>query len=119
MTTLFIRDREQGLFFDPSRQHKLTHRGEFFTVEGALNIERCPQGKPVIIQAGASETGKDFAAETAEVVFASSTSIDRAHAFYADLKGRMAKYGREPDELKILTGLPVIVGETDAEAEDK
>jgi FMN-dependent oxidoreductase (nitrilotriacetate monooxygenase family) len=115
----FVRDRERGLFFEPDAQHKLTHRGNFFTVEGALNIERAPQGKPVIIQAGASETGKDFAAETAEVVFASSSSIDRAQAFYTELKGRMAQYGRAPDELKILTGLPVITGETDADAEDK
>ena len=115
----FIRDRERGLFFDPAAQHKLVHRGEFFTVEGALNIERSPQGKPVIIQAGASETGKDFAAETAEVVFASSTSIERAQTFYGDLKGRMAKYGRAPGELKILTGLPVIVGDSDAQAQDR
>ena len=115
----FIRDRASGLIFDPAAQHMVTHRGEFFTVEGALNIERSPQGQPVIIQAGASETGKDFAAETAEVVFASNTSIERAQAFYADLKGRMAKYGRGPGELKVLTGLPVIVADSDSEAEDR
>ncbi len=90
----FIRDRGQGLFFDPAGSTSCTHRGQFFAVDGALNIERAPQGKPVIIQAGASETGKEFAAETAEVVFASNTAIDRVRAFYADLKGRMAKYGR-------------------------
>ncbi len=113
----FIRDRERGLFFDPARQHKVSHQGPFFTVDGALNIERAPQGQPVIIQAGASETGKEFAAETAEVVFASSNELARGCAFYADLKGRMAKYGRAPDQLKVLTGLPVIVGQTDAEAQ--
>ena len=115
----FVRDRERGLFFEPGAQNRVVHRGACFTVDGALNIERAPQGHPVIIQAGASETGKEFAAETAEVVFASNSSIDRARAFYADLKGRMAKYGRAPDALKILTGLPVIVAETDAEAQDR
>ncbi len=115
----FVRDRERGVYFEPSRLHKLTHQGKFFSVEGALNIERTPQGKPVIIQAGASETGKEFAAETAEVVFASNTEVDRSAAFYADLKGRMAKYGRAPDELKVLAGLPVIVGESEQDALDK
>ncbi len=115
----FIRDRGQGLFFDPAKQHAVHHKGPHFAVDGALNIERAPQGQPVIIQAGASETGKEFAAETAEVVFASNTAIDRSRAFYADLKGRMAKYGRPPDALKVLAGLPVIVGETDAQAADK
>jgi FMN-dependent oxidoreductase (nitrilotriacetate monooxygenase family) len=115
----FVRDRERGLFFEPERQHKVTHHGQFFTVDGALNIERTPQGQPVIIQAGASETGKDFAAETAEVVFASSNELARGVAFYNDLKGRMAKYGRARDQLKVLTGLPVIVGETDEAALEK
>jgi FMN-dependent oxidoreductase (nitrilotriacetate monooxygenase family) len=113
----FIRDRERGFFFDPAKQHAVHHRGPHFTIDGALNIERPPQGRPVIIQAGASETGKEFAAETAEVVFASNTNIDKSRAFYADLKGRMAKYGRDGDELKVLAGLPVIVAETDAAAE--
>jgi FMN-dependent oxidoreductase (nitrilotriacetate monooxygenase family) len=115
----FIRDRGRGLFFDPDRQHKVDHHGRFFTVDGALNIERTPQGQPVIIQAGASETGKDFAAETAEVVFASSNELARGQAFYADLKGRMTKYGRSPDQLKILTGLPVIVADTDDQARQR
>jgi FMN-dependent oxidoreductase (nitrilotriacetate monooxygenase family) len=115
----FIRDREQGLFFDPAKQHKLSHHGRFFTVDGALNIERPPQGRPVIIQAGASETGKEFAAETAEVVFASNTEAAGSAAFYADLKGRMAKYGRHPDELKVLAGLPIVLGSSHQEALDK
>ena len=70
----FIRDRERGLFFDPAKQHAVHHRGAHFKLDGALNIERSPQGRPVIIQAGASETGKEFAAETAEVVFASNSN---------------------------------------------
>ena len=110
----FVRDRERGLFFEPAAQNHAVHRGPHFAVDGALNIERAPQGQPVIIQAGASETGKGLAAETAEVVFASSSSIDRAQAFHADLKGRTAKYGRAPDALKVLAGLPVIVAGTAA-----
>ena len=115
----FIRDRGRGLFFDPAKQHAVHHHGPHFTVDGALNIERSPQGRPVIIQAGASETGKEFAAETAEVVFASNTSIDRSRAFSADLKGRMARFGRTPDELKVLAGLPVVVAETNEAAREE
>ncbi len=115
----FIRDRDRGLFFEPAKQHAVHHQGNHFTIDGALNIERCPQGRPVIIQAGASETGKEFAAETAEVVFASNATIEKSRAFYADLKGRMAKYGRHGDELKVLAGLPVVVAETDAAAQER
>ena len=115
----FVRDRASGLFFDPERQHAIHHEGLHFKLDGALNIERTPQGRPVIIQAGASETGKEFAAETAEVVFASNTVLERSRAFTADLKGRMAKYGRHPHELKVLAGLPVIVADTDAEARER
>jgi FMN-dependent oxidoreductase (nitrilotriacetate monooxygenase family) len=113
----FIRDRERGLFFDPAKQHPVDHQGKYFKVNGALNIERAPQGKPVVIQAGGSEAGKELAAETAEVVFAAGAGLEKAVAFYKDLKGRMAKYGRSPDELKILLGFPAIVGDTDAAAE--
>jgi FMN-dependent oxidoreductase (nitrilotriacetate monooxygenase family) len=115
----FVRDREAGLFFDPSKQHPVAHKGQYFKVDGALNIARAPQGHPVIIQAGASNAGKELAAETAEVVFGSALDVAAGREYYADLKGRMAKYGRAPDELKILAGLPVVVGESDQEAEDK
>jgi len=113
----FIRDRERGLFFDPAKQHAVHYHGKHFRVEGALNIERAVQGRPVVIQAGGSEPGKELAAETADVVFAAGTSIDKAVTFYQDLKGRMSKYGRSPDSLKILLGFPVIVGDTDEEAD--
>ncbi len=88
-------------------------------MDGALNIARAPQGYPVIIQAGASDAGKELAAETAEVVFGQAVDIVAGREYYADLKGRMAKYGRSPDELKILAGVPAVVGESDQEAEDK
>ncbi len=114
----FIRDRAQGLMFDPTKQHAVSHEGPHFRVNGALNIQRSPQGQPVIIQAGASDTGREFAAETAEVVFASDSTIPAGKAFYDDLKGRMAKYGRAPGELKVLAGTPCIVADSNDEAED-
>ncbi|MFI5011889.1 MAG: LLM class flavin-dependent oxidoreductase [Hyphomicrobiales bacterium] len=115
----FIRDRERGLYFDPARMHVVHHEGKFFKVDGALNIARTPQGHPVIIQAGASDTGRELAARTAEVVFASDSNPQSAKSGYDDLKSRMAKYGREAETLKILAGLPVVIGRTKDEAEEK
>jgi FMN-dependent oxidoreductase (nitrilotriacetate monooxygenase family) len=115
----FIRDPESGIFFDPAKMHVLNHKGENFSVRGPLNIARPPQGWPVIVQAGASEAGRQLAAETAEMVFAAGGSIEGARAFYADVKGRMPKAGRDPEHLKILPGALVIVGETMAEARAK
>jgi FMN-dependent oxidoreductase (nitrilotriacetate monooxygenase family) len=115
----FVRDRRTGIFFDPARQHQVHHDGKFFHVHGALNIARAPQGQPVIIQAGASDTGRELAARTAEVVFASDSNPESARRGYADLKGRMQKYGRDPEHLRILAGLPVLIGRTEQEAEDR
>ena len=115
----FVRDRSRGLYFEPKAQHPVHHEGKFFKVDGALNIARSPQGKPVIIQAGASDTGLELAARTAEIVFASASNPQDAKRNYDELKGRMAKYGRHPDELKILAGIPVVIGSTQQEAEDK
>ena len=113
----FLRDKESGLFFDPAKLHVLGHEGEFLKVRGPLNVARPPQGWPVIVQAGASEAGRQVAAETAEAIFGSSTSITEAKAFYADVKGRMRAVGRDPGHLKILPGAFVVVGDTVAEAE--
>lgn len=115
----FVRDRTSGLYFDPARMHTVHHEGKFFKVDGALNIARPPQGHPVISQAGASDTGRELAARTAEVVFASASSPEQAKAAYDDLKGRMEKYGRDRSGLKILAGMPVIVAESRAEAEER
>jgi FMN-dependent oxidoreductase (nitrilotriacetate monooxygenase family) len=115
----FVRDRERGLYFDPVRMHAIHHAGEFFKVDGALNIARAPQGHPVIIQAGASDTGRELAARTAEVVFASDASPESAKAGYDDLKRRVARHGRDPASLRILAGLPVVIGRTQHEAEEK
>jgi len=112
----FIRDVENGVYFDPERLRVLDHRGEFFSVGGALIIARPIQGWPVIVQAGASEAGRQIAAETAEVIFASGGNLQDAQRFYADVKGRMRQVGRSPDHLKILPGALAVVGETAAEA---
>ncbi|KAB8313713.1 LLM class flavin-dependent oxidoreductase [Erwinia endophytica] len=115
----FPYDRQQCTYFQPEKYHLTDHHGEYFNVHGGLNIARAPQGHPVIIQAGSSETGKAFAAETAEVVFASDPNLPAAQKFYADVKGRLPQFGRLPGSLKILAGLSVVVGESKAEAQDK
>jgi FMN-dependent oxidoreductase (nitrilotriacetate monooxygenase family) len=115
----FIRDVERGLYFDPARLHVLNHKGKYFSVRGPLNIARPIQGWPVIVQAGASDAGRQLAAETAEVVFAGVGTLAEGRRLYADVKGRMARLGRDPDHLKILPGAFVVVGETVAEARQK
>jgi alkanesulfonate monooxygenase len=115
----FVRDVDQGLYFDPDKLHVLDHKGEFLSVRGPLNIARPIQGWPVIVQAGASEPGRQLAAETAEVVFGASSSLASGQSFYADVKGRMPKIGRDPDQLKILPGAFVVVGDTVEEARNK
>ena len=100
----FIRDMEAGVYFDPEKLHILNHHGEHLNVRGPLNIARPIQGWPVIVQAGASEAGRQLAAETAEVVFGAGSNIANARAFYADVKGRMERLGRSRDHMKILPG---------------
>ena len=115
----FVRDVENGVYFDPSRLHVLDHKGKYLKVRGPLNIARPVQGWPVIVQAGASDAGRQLAAETAEMVFAAGGPIDGARAFYADVKGRAAKIGRNPDHIKILPGAFVVVGDSLDEAKEK
>ena len=115
----FIRDVENGIFFDPAKMHVLGHKGEYLSVRGPLNIARPVQGWPVIVQAGASEPGRQLAAETAEAVFTAQSSLKVGQAFYADVKGRAEKAGRSRDHLKILPGCFVVVGDTVEEARAK
>ena len=115
----FVYDRDEVRFYDPAKLHPIQHEGKHFRLHGGLNIQRTPQGRPVIIQAGASDAGKELAAETADLVFGSGTSLAKARAYYADLKSRMATYGRAPDTLKVLAGVSVTVGESEQEAIDK
>jgi FMN-dependent oxidoreductase (nitrilotriacetate monooxygenase family) len=115
----FLMDQESGIFFDPDRLHTLDHRGKYFSVRGPLNVARPIQGWPVIAQAGASEAGRQIAAETAELIFGNSKTIANARVFYADIKRRMRAVGRDPDHLKVMPGAVVIVGDTTEEARRK
>ncbi len=115
----FIRDVEAGVYFDPDKMHVLDHTGPHLSVRGPLNVARPVQGWPVIVQAGASEAGRQLAAETAEVVFSSPNTLDDGQRYYADVKGRMEACGRSPDQLKILPGAFVVVGDSLAEARAK
>lgn len=112
-------DQASGIFFDPDKMHVLDHRGEHLSVRGPLNIARPIQGWPVIVQAGASDVGRQFAAETAEVVFGSSRTIEEARDFHTDVKARVTAAGRSSDHVKILPGALVIVGRTSEEAQEK
>ena len=112
----FIRDVDSGVYFDPARLHVLDHRGEHLRVRGPLNIARPPQGWPVIVQAGSSEAGQALAAETAEIVFSAQNTLADAQRYYAALKSRVAAAGRSPEDVKVLPGAFVVVGDTLAEA---
>src|SRR5271168_5279735 len=115
----FVRDVEGGVYSDPARMHVLNHKGEYFSVRGPLNIARPVQGWPVIVQAGASDDGRQLAAETAEAVFTGGGPLPDAQKLYADIKGRMDKLGRDRDHLKILPGAFVVVGDSIEEAKEK
>src|SRR5258708_5563055 len=113
-----LRDKQRGIYIDRDKVHFLDHVGKHFKVKGPLNITRSAQGWPVIAQAGSSEAGRDLAARTADVVFTAQTKIDEAKAFYADIKNRTVRYGRTPDDIKIMPGLTPVLGRTKEEAAD-
>ncbi|MCX4848890.1 NtaA/DmoA family FMN-dependent monooxygenase [Streptomyces sp. NBC_00893] len=95
------------------------HQGQHFAIEGEFTVPRSPQGHPVVIQAGDSPDGREFAASTADIVFTRHGTLESGRAFYADVKARMAKYGRDPDQLKIMPGVTFVLGDTDAEAQER
>jgi alkanesulfonate monooxygenase len=115
----FVRDAASGIFFDPQKLHILNHKGPYLSVRGPLNVARPIQGWPVIVQAGASDAGRQLAAETAEVIFAAHGTLAEGQRFYADMKGRLDKLGRPRDHLKILPGAFVVVGDSVEEARAK
>jgi FMN-dependent oxidoreductase (nitrilotriacetate monooxygenase family) len=114
-----VGDKASGQFADPARLHVADHKGTFFQVKGPLNNSRPPQGHPVIMQAGASDAGRDFAAATAEVVFTAQGDLDEAVAFARDLRARCIAAGRSPDAMRILPGINPVVGRTETEAKAK
>ena len=109
-------DKESGIFLDPNKVHRVDHHGQFFDVAGPLNVARSPQGRPVVVQAGASEAGRNLAARTAEVIFTANQTLADGQEFYSDIKGRLAKHGRRPEQLLIMPGLFPVLGGTEAEA---
>ncbi|MCA6524375.1 MAG: LLM class flavin-dependent oxidoreductase [Pseudanabaena sp.] len=115
----FIADRESGVYFEAEKLHTLNHKGKYFSVKGPLNVARPPQGYPVIVQAGASEPGRELAARTAEVIFTANQTLADAQEFYSDVKGRLAKYRRSPHDLKIMPGAFPVIGRTEEEAQEK
>jgi FMN-dependent oxidoreductase (nitrilotriacetate monooxygenase family) len=115
----FPRDKQRGIFFDRSRQHPLGHVGEHFSVVGPLNIQRSPQGQPVIFQAGDSEEGRDLGASIAEAIFTHAQSIEQGQAFARDIRARAGALGRNPDDILIVPGISPIIADTDDEAREK
>jgi FMN-dependent oxidoreductase (nitrilotriacetate monooxygenase family) len=109
-------DREGGCYADPGLIHPIGHRGEYYSVQGPLNLPRSPQGRPVLVQAGSSETGRDFAARHAEAVFTAHLERATAEEFYKDLKARVRKAGRREDQALILPGFSPAIAGTEEEA---
>jgi FMN-dependent oxidoreductase (nitrilotriacetate monooxygenase family) len=115
----FPRDKQQGVFLDPSRQHALNHEGTYFSVVGPLNLERTPQGQPVIFQAGDSEEGRDLGASVADAIFTHAPTIEQAVAFRTEMRDRAAAKGRDPEHLLIVPGIFPVLADTVAEAQAK
>ncbi|MEV0707233.1 LLM class flavin-dependent oxidoreductase [Nocardia aurea] len=111
-----IADKTLGIHADAEKVRKIDHHGEFFKIDGPLNVPRSPQGYPLLVQAGSSEDGKDFAARYAEAVFTAQQTLEDALAFYTDLKERTRAVGRDPDSVKILPGIVPVIGDTEQEA---
>ncbi len=114
-----IADRTSGAFVDRNKVHELDHKGQFFAVKGALDLPRSPQGWPVMVQAGGSPAGLEFAATVAELIFAAQSDRGQAVKFRSAVKQRMPAHGRDPAILKVLPGLLPILGSTEQEALDK
>jgi N-acetyl-S-(2-succino)cysteine monooxygenase len=115
----FIRDKESGVFYDVAKMHVLNHKGKHFQVRGPLNVAPSPQGRPVLVQAGASGTGRDVAARLAEIVFTAQTTFEQAKIFYSDVMERLPRFGRTPDEVKVMPGFYPVVAPTASEAQEK
>ena len=113
----FPQDKATGQYLDPARVSPIDHQGQHFRVKGPLSLPPTPQGRPVVFMAGQSVPGMELAARYADAMFGAGSTKEDCIAAYADIKGRMAKYGRAPDQMKILPGVSVYVGETAAEAE--
>ncbi|BBI31638.1 LLM class flavin-dependent oxidoreductase [Cohnella abietis] len=115
----FTRNKETGQFFDKDKVHRVNHQGQFFSVEGPLNIARSPQGHPVLVQAGNSESGQNFSAKVGEVIFSIKYTLEDAQSFYKTYKDKIRSIGRNPDEVHVIQGISPVIGRTEEEAQAK
>lgn len=113
-----VADRHSGVFLGDARAGTFAHRGQHFDITGRFNVPRSPQGRPVIFQAGDSEEGREFAASSADAIFSRHSTLEAGREFYADVKGRLARHGRTPDQLLVLPAATFALGDTDAEARE-
>jgi len=111
-----IGDQETGVWADLERIHRVDHHGPYYSVEGPLQVPRSPQGRPLLVQAGSSPAGRDFAARYADAIFTVQSVRDEAMAYYADMKDRVRRAGRNPDDVAVLPGLSLVMGGTETEA---
>ncbi|QDQ02351.1 LLM class flavin-dependent oxidoreductase [Lysinibacillus fusiformis] len=111
-----VRDKDGGTYFDKQQLHTLDFKGKYYAVKGPLNSSRSPQGRPVIVQAGSSESGTDLAAKTADVIFTAQQTLEDAQFFYKKLKDKAIAFGRNADDVKIMPGVSPYVGDTEEEA---
>ncbi len=114
-----IRDKQSGQYFEPAKLHRVGHAGKHFKVLGPMNMDRPPQGYPVICQAGSSPEGTAFAAKNGELLFTVASSLERSKEYYQTIKAAASDAGRDPDHIKVLVGLNPVIGRTQAEAEEK
>jgi FMN-dependent oxidoreductase (nitrilotriacetate monooxygenase family) len=114
-----LADKENGVWGDDAKIYPPAHHGRFYQVAGALNVPRSAQGRPVLVQAGSSESGRNFAARYAEAVFTAHQTLSDAQEFYDDLKRRALEFGRDPDHVKILPGIVPVIASSEAEAREK
>ncbi|MGE3536372.1 MAG: LLM class flavin-dependent oxidoreductase [Candidatus Tectimicrobiota bacterium] len=112
-------DRQQQQFADPRKVHRLDYQGQWFQAQGPLTVPRPPQGRPVLIQAGQSQRGREFAARWGELIFVITPTLISAQTLYGDVKARAQRYGRAPETLKIAPALYIVVGETPRIAREK
>ncbi|MBP2167402.1 FMN-dependent oxidoreductase (nitrilotriacetate monooxygenase family) [Erwinia toletana] len=115
----FVRDKASGEFFAADKLHTLNHQGKYFSVQGPLNVGRSPQGRPVVFQAGASEAGKTFATEVADAIYTRHETLSQARAFREDVRRRLVDRGRQADDIRIFQGISVIIGDNEADAEQR
>jgi FMN-dependent oxidoreductase (nitrilotriacetate monooxygenase family) len=114
-----VADPDRGVFVEDTGVHPFEHVGPQFEIRGRFDVPRCPQGQPVQIQAGDSDGGRELAAQYADVIFSRHSSVRDGQAFYTDVKSRLGRYGRRPDDLKIIPAATVVLGDTEAEAADR